>query len=220
MSDFFDKLNFFYNLSIHKLVTNEIIGKEVEFIMKKGLVYLALSGLILCLFCCTSENKEEYTALAKINDYTLSLEEFQNQLAAEIEFDKDFKLTKEAKKRFLEELIRKELLIQESKRFNLDKKEKFVRAIERYWEYTLIRDLMDMKGKEISKKILISQEEIEASYRERKKSDDNLPPISKLQDKISEDLRERKKTRMVKEWINDLKEKAKIQINEKLLYKD
>ena len=29
-----------------------------------------------------------------------------------------------------------------------------------------------------------------------------------------------KKTRMVKEWINDLKEKAKIQINEKLLYKD
>jgi len=188
--------------------------------MKKGLVYLALSGLILCLFCCTSENKEEYTALAKINDYTLSLEEFQNQLAAEIEFDKDFKLTKEAKKRFLEELIRKELLIQESKRCNLDKKEKFVRAIERYWEYTLIRDLMDMKGKEISKKILISQEEIEASYRERKKSDDNLPPISKLQDKISEDLRERKKTRMVKEWINDLKEKAKIQINEKLLYKD
>jgi len=79
---------------------------------------------------------------------------------------------------------------------------------------------MDMKGKEIGKRILISQEEIEASYRERKKSDDTLPPLSKLQDKISEDLRERKKTRMLKEWINDLKEKAKIQINEKLLYKD
>ncbi|HUV60070.1 MAG TPA: hypothetical protein VMW09_08155 [Desulfatiglandales bacterium] len=41
-------------------------------------------------------------------------------------------MTKEAKKKFLEELIRKELLIQEAKRFNLDKKEKSVRAIERY----------------------------------------------------------------------------------------
>ena len=188
--------------------------------MKKVLVYLLLSGLIFFLFCCTSENKEKHTELAKINDYTLGLKEFQNQLAAEIEFDKDFKLTKEAKKKFLEELIRKELLIQEAKRFNLDKKEKFVRAIERYWEYTLIKDLMDMKGKEISKRILVSQEEIEALYREKKKSDDTLPPLSKLQEKISKDLKERKKTRMIKEWLNDLKEKAKIQINEKLLFKD
>ncbi len=189
--------------------------------MKKSLVYLLLTGLIFSLFYCTSENKkEEYTVLARINDYTLSLVEFQNQLAAEMEFDRDFKLTKEAKKTFLEELIRKELLIQEAKRFNLDKKDKFIRAIERYWESTLIRDLMDMKGKEISKRILISQEEIEAYYRDMKKSDDKLPPLLKLQDKISEDLRERKKTRMLKEWINDLREKSKIQINKELLYKD
>lgn len=188
--------------------------------MKKALTYLIVFGFIFCLFCCTSENKESPTTLARINDYTLSLEEFQNQLAAEIEFDEDFKLTKEAKKQFLDELIRKELLIQEAKRFNLDKKEKFVRAIERYWEYTLIKDLMDMKGEEISKRILISQEEIEDSYKERKKSDDTLPPLSQLREEISKDLRERKKTRMIKEWINNLKEKAEIQINEGILYKD
>jgi hypothetical protein len=91
-----------------------------------------------------------------INDYHLTLDEFQDQLAAELKLEKDFKLTEEAKREFLEGLIRKELLIQEAKRLKLDRKEKFVRAIERYWESTLIRDIMDLKGKEIAKKIFVS----------------------------------------------------------------
>lgn len=188
--------------------------------MKKSFLYLLLSALSFCLFCCASEDTEKHTILASINDYNLTLEEFQYQLAAELELDKDYKLTKEAKKEFLEGLIRKELLIQEAKRVNLDRKEKFVRAIERYWESTLIRDLMEMRGKEISQRILVSQEEIEACYRDMKKSDESLSPLSELQEKITEDLKEKKKTKMLKEWINDLRKKAKIQINEEFLYKD
>ena len=188
--------------------------------MKKSFLYLLLPALFFYLFCCTSENTEKHKILAGIDDYNLTLDEFQYQLAAEMELDKDFKLTKEAKKEFLEGLIRKELLIQEAKRLNLDRKEKFIRTIERYWESTLIRDLMEIKGDEICKRIVISQEEIDACYRDMKESEDKLSPISELQEKITEDLKEKKKTRMLKEWINDLRKKAKIQINDELLYKD
>jgi len=50
-----------------------------------------------------------------------------------LNLDREFKLTQKAKKDFLDQLIVKEVMIQEAKKRNLDRKEKFVRAIERYW---------------------------------------------------------------------------------------
>ncbi|NVL90025.1 MAG: SurA N-terminal domain-containing protein [Desulfobacterales bacterium] len=188
--------------------------------MKKNFLYLLVFALFLNLFCCASEKTGEHETLARINDCDLTLDEFERQLAAEMEWDKYFKLTKKVKKEFLEGLIRKELLIQEAKRLKLDRKEKFVRAIERYWEATLIRDLMEMKGKEICQRIVISQEEIDARYGDMKKSEDKVPALSELQEKIIEDLKEKKKTKMLKEWINNLRKKSRIQINEDLLYKE
>lgn len=187
--------------------------------MNKRFFYV-LFFLSLNLFSCSQEKAEEGKILARINDYNLTLEEFQHQLAAELELDRDFKLTKEAKKEFLEELIRKEILIQEAKRLQLDRKEKFTKAIERYWESTLIRDLMELKGKEITQRTLISQEETEAYYKEMQKSEEKLPPLKEIQEKITKQLKEKKKTMILKEWINDLRGKAKIEINRKLIYKD
>lgn len=188
--------------------------------MKKSFIYFLLLVLFLHLFSCTQEQAKEDKILAGINDCNLTIDEFQYQLAAELEMDEDFKLTKEVKKEFLEGLIRKELLIQEAKKLKLDGKEKFIRAIERYWESTLIRDLVEMKGEEISNRILISQEEIETCYNDMKKPQKKLPPLAELREKIAEELKEKKKTRMLKEWIDDLRKKAGIEINEELLYKD
>ena len=188
--------------------------------MKKSFLYLLVSTLSLCLFYCGPENTEKGRILARVNDYELTLEEFQYQLAAELELDGDFKLTKEAKKEFLEGLIKKELLIQEAKKLHLDRKEKFIRAIERYWESTLIRDLMELKSKDISERTYISQEEIDGYYAEMQKSGEELAPLKELEEKIAKELKEEKKTRMLEEWINGLEEKAKIQINQELLYKD
>ena len=172
------------------------------------------------LFSCSEEQTKEDKILAGIDDYNLTIDEFQYQLAAELEMDEDFKLSNEVKKEFLEGLIKKEILIQEAKRLKLDRKEKFIRTIERYWESTLIRDLVEMKGAEISNRILISEEEIEACYNNMKKPEKKLPPFAELREKIIKELKEKKKTRMLKEWIDDLRKNARIEINEELLYKD
>ena len=102
-------------------------------------------------------------------------------------------------------------------KLKLDRKEKFVRAIERYWESTLIRDLMELKGEEISKRTYVSEEEIMAHYKKMKKFDGTLSPLSELQNQITKELREEKKTRMLEEWINDLRTKASIEIDQDLL---
>lgn len=187
--------------------------------MKRNSIFFLLLVLFLNLYCCSPEQTQEKEILATVNDFNLKLVEFQRQLAAELEMDKDYKLTEEAKKDFLAGMIRKELLIQEAKKLGLDKKEQFMKAIERYWESTLIRDLMEIKGKEICKRILISQKEIAAFYDEMKKSEEEeLPPFDELREKIYDKLKEKKKTRMMKQWINDLTKNAKIEINNELLY--
>lgn len=157
--------------------------------MRENFLYVLVLFVSLSLFCCSQEKPVESKILARINDYNLTLDEFHHQLAAELEFDKDFKLTEEAKQEFLEELIVKELLIQEAKRLKLDRKDKFIRTIERYWESTLIKGLMDLKSKEIQKD-------------------------------IGQEIKEKKKTRMLEEWISDLRKNAKIEIDQELLYKN
>jgi len=126
-------------------------------------------------------------------------------------------VTNEAKKGFLEQLIKKELLIQEAKKLNLDRKENFIRTIERYWESTLIRNLMELKGKEIVERVYVSQEEIEARYKEMQKSEEELSPLEEIQSKIAEEIKEQKKRKRLMEWINDLRKNARIEIDDKLL---
>jgi hypothetical protein len=188
--------------------------------MEKKSTYCFLIILCAFLFCCSPEKKEENETLAKINDYVLTLDEFQGQLAQEVKLDKEFKLTKEAKKEFLDQLITKEILIQEAKRQNLDRKEKFVRAIERYWESTLIRDLMEMEQQKIEGRTVVSQEEIEMRYNEMKNLDKNLPKLESIRDNIFQKILEDKKQRLLKEWSNQLKKRARIEINEELLSKN
>ena len=185
--------------------------------MKKFPITICLIMLLLLPASCSQEKTEESKVLCKINDYNLPLEDFQRQLAGELEFNSDFKLTQKAKRKFLEELIKKELLIQEAKSRKLDRKEKFVKAIERYWEATLIRDLMDAKNQEISQRIMVSEEEVKARYKEMEPSDVNYSRLDEMAAQIRESLKEDKKTRMLEEWINDLRKKADVTINEHLL---
>jgi len=188
--------------------------------MRKSFFYLLLLILFTQFFSCSQDQTKEGKILARINDYKLTIGEFQYQLAAEIELDEDFKLTEKAKKEFLEELINKELLIQEAEKLKLDRKEKFSRTIERYWESTLIRDLMEIKGKEISQRTLVSREEVEAYYNDMKKSVKKLPPLIEVQEKFSKKLKEKKKTRMLMEWIGDLRKNANIKINQDFLHEN
>ena len=185
--------------------------------MKKGLYYLIVFFPLFILSSCLNDKTEEGEILCRINGYNLPVDDFRRQLAEDLELNRDFKLTQKAKQQFLEELIRKELLIQEAKKLNLDRKDKFIRAIERYWESTLIRDLMELKGEEISKRTYVLEEEIKARYQKMKKLDDTLSPLSEMQGQITEELREEKKTRMLEEWINDLRTKASVEIDQDLL---
>ena len=173
--------------------------------------------LVLFFFSCSPEKPEQDLILAKINDYALTLNEFNTQLKAELEYDKDFKLNQDTKKTFMDQIITKEILIQEAKRRKLDREDAFISAIERYWESTLIRDLMAIEGQKIEKQTVVSQEEIKARYNAMLKSDPDLSPLTTVQEQITQQILNEKKQNALEDWIVRLKSNAKIVINEELL---
>ncbi len=180
--------------------------------IKNGLILIFIAVLMVSLFSCVEDVESDGKVLAKINDFELTAGEFQRQLADEMDLDRNFKLTKESREEYLDVLIRKELLIQEAVKLNLDRKEKFIQAIERYWESMLIRDLMEIEGKKISRRALVPREEIEEYYN-KMSGEEKVPPLPEIEEEIIRELKEKKKTRMMKQWVNGLKEKAEISVD-------
>jgi len=158
--------------------------------------------------------------VAKINDYEISVDDFQTQLAEEQEFEKDFKLTEATKRQFLDDLIRKELLIQEAKRMDLDRERDFMKTIERYWESTLVRNLIARKSSEIDKKILVSEEEIQDGFKSLKSQNDDLPALESVHAILENEIRETKKSAALQVWMDELYRKANVTIDTDLLMKN
>ena len=188
--------------------------------MKRLLSFAFMILTVSSFLDCSGEPKERFEVLAQINDFKLTLVDFERQMARELELDPDLPLTKEAQKAFLGQLIRKELLIQEARRLRLDRKEKFLRSMERYWEATLIRDLMELKGAEIDSRTYVSAEEVQDHYRTMGESEKTLPPLQVIEAELIQDLKERKRSARLEEWIHDLQRKARIEVYEDVLFQD
>lgn len=195
--------------------------------MRKFTGLLLAPALLLCmgiavagLVSCSGEQGEDGEVLARINDFSLTYEEFKKQLAEDLAYNPESTLDEPFRKEFLERLVRKELLIQEASRLNLDRREEFIRAIERYWESTLIRDLLALKSEEIKKSTLVSDAEVRARYQDRVVQNPDTPPLEELRDEITAELAREKETRALDEWIESLKDGAEIVVDEELLHKD
>lgn len=185
--------------------------------MKNIRLFSVLLLMLAGIFSCADGNRDESETLARIDGYRLTVEAFDRHIAGDLELDESFKVTEQAKREMLQSLIRKQILIQEAKRRQLDTKEDFVETIQRYWESTLIRNLLDLKGKEIDARIYVSQEEIKSRYEEIKLQQPSIPPLEDVSDDIEEDLKEEKKTGLLEAWIEDLQKKADVEINDELL---
>ena len=68
------------------------------------------------------------------------------------------------KDQVLEELITKEVLLQEAQRLNLDKQKSFMKEIEGYWEQALMKSLINRKLKEFSGLVQVSDQDILEGY--------------------------------------------------------
>ena len=205
--------------------TNSVLNCYEDITYQWGSSMKLLTFLFFCMTAlvhvsCSGEMPVGNKVVAKINDYEISVDDFQTQLAEEQEFEKDFKLTEATKRQFLDDLIRKELLIQEAKRMDLDRERDFMKTIERYWESTLVRNLIARKSSEIDKKILVSEEEIQDGFKSLKSQNDDLPALESVHAILENEIRETKKSAALQVWMDELYRKANVTIDTDLLMKN
>lgn len=174
--------------------------------------------LIFSLTGCGSDTSQEQKEIViQVNDSKICLEEFNELVKFETYADPDLKLTDENRDKFIDYLVTKELMIQHASLINLDRKPEFILAIEKYWESTLICNLLDLKSEELKKKILITDGAIGQYYTQNK--DEFERPLAEVKDDIKKIIEREKLEEMLKEWTEGLKQGADIKIDKEMISK-
>lgn len=158
-----------------------LIISPVKKIISLMLMALAAS----CLQGCSRERPGR-EVIATIGSYSLYRSDFMSELSL---YPPEYRenVTKE---QILDGIIQKKVLLLEAQRRGLDRDPQFMKMVERFWEQSLLRSLLDIRSEEILS--LIPETD----------KDRNL--------KASEEI---------KSWIERLKAKTPVDINVKALDK-
>jgi len=189
--------------------------KRIKTMKRINRILIIWLSIFLFAGCGSDSLPEKKEIVIQVNDSKISLEEFNDLLKFEVYADPELELTAESRDRFIDYLVRKELMIQNAVLLKLDQKPEFVRTIEKYWESTLIRNLLERKSEELKKKVLITDEAIEQYYAQNK--DEFEGPLAEVKEAIKKNLESEKLQEKMEEWTRDLKKAADIQINKQLM---
>jgi len=122
--------------------------------------YFIIILAVLMIAGCKCQVKDKQV-LAKINNYEITKQEFEEEFK-----NSGFSVsdTEESRKSFLENLINRKLVLQEAQRQGLDKDSAFLKSIERFWEQSLLKVMLDKKSKDISLLKGANKREVEDAY--------------------------------------------------------
>ena len=100
----------------------------------------------------------------------------------------------------------------------MDKQKEFMSAIERYWEATLIKHLMEAKSRELLQTTSVSENEIRQKYQEIKSqkiksNHTDIPAFHEIEKDITRELLALKKTQELNRWTQSLYDNADITID-------
>ncbi len=139
-------------------------------------------------------------------------------LKFELDADRNFDLSGDTRVTFLNDIIRKQLLIQEAQKAQLDREEGFRQTIQRYWEATLIRDLLTKKSEQFKSETAVTPEEIVAYFKDNKESFDGQE-LEAVQEDILAELEHERIGAMMEQWIEELVSNASVKVSDPELEK-
>jgi len=179
------------------------LGKHWKWILPVLGVFLAAGVMGYLKFFAWNPERQK---LASINQRSITVAQFSRELAKMPAPYQE--MLREEPKEFLEQLVLKEILLQEAERQGI-KSDPAAKGEEA--EMSLVQGLLK---KEILDKVKVGQEEIETIYREHrdqmgKKSLSEVAPL------IENIIREAKGKEKVEEYVTSLRKNASVEIREK-----
>ena len=122
---------------------------------------LGLALLLAAFSACSDKPEDSTKALAIINGKEITASEFDLRWSQLPEFARKTYAGPDGRKKFLEELITRELLLQESRKRGLDRDRALVERVERFKERSVLDHLM---REEVDSRITVTLEEMKAYY--------------------------------------------------------
>ncbi len=133
--------------------------------MKK--VVLSLFVVFTLFACGKTQMADKGPYLAQVGDVKITEADLESEMQNLPDYAQSMFEGKEGKKRFLDEVIKKEILYQEALKKGLDKSPEFKQKLEEFKKLTLISDLLE---KEIMSKSSVSEQDMK-DYYEKNKAD-------------------------------------------------
>ena len=152
----------------------------------RNIIPLTLIAALALSVCGCAEKGPKKAVIATIGNYSLYEEDFLSELSL---YPPEY-LNKAVKEQLLNDIIEKKVLLLEAQRQGLDRNPEFMKMVERFWEQSLLRSLLNKKSEEILS---------------------SMPQ--------SEKDRNQKASGMIKSWIAGLERNTKIDINREALEK-
>lgn len=180
-------------------------------------------AIIVCFFFmlpgCSSDSEQQEPYLIRVNDYKISGSDVDALLKFEITLGSGLYASKKDRTGFIKNLIQTQLLLQEARNRKLDRREQFRQSIQRYWESTLIRDLLEEKGRQLRKTTIVSDDEVENFYNSSKEMQARGSLVESRTELVKL-IEDKKVTERLQNWIEELRAKADIEITDPELFRE
>lgn len=182
--------------------------------MRKHIIFFCV---LIWVIGCSRVPKENKQTLARVNNYEITQEEFEEEFKESAYGRND---TLESRKEFLGNLINRKLILQDAQAGGLDKGKDFLRMIERFWEQSLLKLSLDKKTKEVAGSAFVGDKIIEETYQKMLKEGKTERTYEQMYNQIKWEITRLKETQFMNEWMDGLRKKADIKINYDLLRQD
>ena len=134
---------------------------RLDKIRRSSVRFLGIAVLLSVVAACSDKPEEPSKALAVINGKEITSSEFDLRWSQIPEFARKTYAGTDGRKRFLDELITRELLLQEAKKRGIDRERALLERTERFKERSILDGLM---REEVDARVTVTQEEIKTYY--------------------------------------------------------
>jgi len=131
---------------------------------KQLTITIPLLALFLLIFSACGKESEQQRKVALVNGAPIFLKNYKEEIALISRSNPAFKVTRESLEEQLNTVIDKKLMIQEAVRLGLSDDDQFLKTIKRFWEQTLIRELIGVKSAEWSDHLFATDSEVRSHY--------------------------------------------------------
>ena len=172
-----------------------------------------LLAMVLSFSACSQKQAADpklQQAVAQVNNYTITVDDFNHEVGFLRPVFHSIAAIPPAELRLgiLDEMINRELLLEEAQKINIDKDPEFMRQIENFWRLSLIKELLKHKMAELRASTTVSDEEIKAEYDLEKSQMKTPRPLQEMAPRIKEIIFRRKVQDALQAWEDSLKTKA------------